>query len=394
MELFRSDRFAWVGTALLAVSPVNVLYSHEIREYGLWVVALLVSSALFLRAIRRSKLGDWVLYAFTLGLSLYVFPASIFVAFAHAMFAISSQRCWRSRIHAVVAITAACVLFTPWLVVILNSEDQISKGMNVIIHAGTTPLDVLKNVTSLLTVNNLDLDINFYGRKFLKLFIIVVVCYSVVTIKSRKDNSWRFVWFLGVCSALPFVLPDLIWTGARSSQVRYFLPFFIALDLALAALICTKCFGDQSIGLARRVWQAGFALIIAARICSCFASLESTTWWTKYSIRSVEVAKVVNSTAEPLLVSDDYLVWSLALAEYLDPTTAVAISPSCYLCTQRYHPLPDLTVLANAARPVFLLGTSDSLQAQVNAAIADKPDPTVRTIRIFEGSANDLKLHY
>ncbi len=34
MELFRSSRVAWVGTAILAVSPVNVLYSHEMREYS------------------------------------------------------------------------------------------------------------------------------------------------------------------------------------------------------------------------------------------------------------------------------------------------------------------------------------------------------------------------
>lgn len=44
--------------ALIAVSPFHVLYAQEAREYSLWTVTILLSSAALLRAMRvKTKLS-------------------------------------------------------------------------------------------------------------------------------------------------------------------------------------------------------------------------------------------------------------------------------------------------------------------------------------------------
>jgi len=51
-ELFASRSVSLIATALLAVSPFFILYAYQAREYGLLSSAILLSSVLFLRAVR------------------------------------------------------------------------------------------------------------------------------------------------------------------------------------------------------------------------------------------------------------------------------------------------------------------------------------------------------
>jgi uncharacterized membrane protein len=52
-ELFGDVLVAWCFCALVAVSPFHVEYAQQAREYSLWALTSLLSSALLLRALRR-----------------------------------------------------------------------------------------------------------------------------------------------------------------------------------------------------------------------------------------------------------------------------------------------------------------------------------------------------
>ncbi|NET91136.1 MAG: hypothetical protein F6K45_24105, partial [Kamptonema sp. SIO1D9] len=54
-ELFNSQLIAWIAIILFAVSPVHVLYAQEAREYSLWTVTILLTSATLLRAKRKKS---------------------------------------------------------------------------------------------------------------------------------------------------------------------------------------------------------------------------------------------------------------------------------------------------------------------------------------------------
>lgn len=53
-ELAATRRAALLAVLLLCVSPLMILYSQEAREYALWALTLLLSSAALLRALRLS----------------------------------------------------------------------------------------------------------------------------------------------------------------------------------------------------------------------------------------------------------------------------------------------------------------------------------------------------
>src|SRR5690606_15494177 len=65
-ELFFEDEnrrlIALVALALLALSPFHVLYAQEVREYSIWTVAIFVSCALLLRALRLGERKWWIAY--------------------------------------------------------------------------------------------------------------------------------------------------------------------------------------------------------------------------------------------------------------------------------------------------------------------------------------------
>lgn len=79
-ELFKAS--AWVSEvaiALMAISPIHLVYAQEAREYILWIVTVLLCSASLLRALRLEskdqvlRILNWEMYAVTLVLSLYRF---------------------------------------------------------------------------------------------------------------------------------------------------------------------------------------------------------------------------------------------------------------------------------------------------------------------------------
>jgi len=73
LELFESPIVGWVAIALMAVSPLEIFLAQEARQYGLWMVTILVSSAALLKTLRQETFWNWAIYAFTLAVGLYTF---------------------------------------------------------------------------------------------------------------------------------------------------------------------------------------------------------------------------------------------------------------------------------------------------------------------------------
>ncbi len=89
-----SERLANVtgqyAIALLAVSPFQLLYAQEAREYALLTITTMLSSVLLLRAMRLRGVPNWGLYCLSLILGLYTNPFTVLVALGHGAY--SSRR--------------------------------------------------------------------------------------------------------------------------------------------------------------------------------------------------------------------------------------------------------------------------------------------------------------
>ena len=91
-ELFRSKWVSWTALALTAISPVHVVYAQEARQYSLWIVTILLSSAILLRAIRQKNKINWFIYAATVALGLYTHLFFGLVAIGQGIYVILTER--------------------------------------------------------------------------------------------------------------------------------------------------------------------------------------------------------------------------------------------------------------------------------------------------------------
>jgi uncharacterized membrane protein YsdA (DUF1294 family) len=259
------------------------------------------------------------------------------------------------------------------------------------------PLDVLRTFVSLIRLDMLDLNGAHRRACFIATVpIVAVIGYALYAMRrSSAQVSRLFVWCTLACTALPFVLLDLMSGGQRTTATRYFIPLFLAIDLSLAALISVKVLSAQSRMAEKRLWLIAFSLIFGVRIASCAMSAQAQTWWTKFNMRSIDVAAALNSASHPLLISNDYIVWALALGEYADPSIDVALNPRCYLCAAPNVGRVDLTILSRqpSIDTVFLFGLSEPLQREVKGVMAARPQAlTYRCIDIRDNCRNDLSL--
>ena len=86
LELFESALAGWLGVAILAVSPFQLLYAQEARPNSLWAATILLSSAALFRAMRVQTKVSWLLYFVAATASLYTYLFSGFVAIAHVLY--------------------------------------------------------------------------------------------------------------------------------------------------------------------------------------------------------------------------------------------------------------------------------------------------------------------
>jgi uncharacterized membrane protein len=400
VELFGSRAAGWAGAALVASAPIDVLYSQEAREYSLWLVCIMVSSALFIRAIRANSLPAWGLYSGALGLSLYVFPLSIFVSAAHAAVALCARTSLRTRGLALGAMAAGLLLFAPWLLVIVSKIADINaSNPAAIVDPAATRWQTLTKAVSLIRLDVIDL--NGAQRSLVlaaTLPIIALLGFAVYDLRRWRTADGRFfVWALLGCAALPFIGLDLLLGGHRTETARYFTPLFLALDLALAALVASRFAGGNR-PRAHAVWAGIFGLVFALRIASCAMSAQAASWWNSYNIHSREIAAQINAAHRPLVMSDDYVVWPLMLSEYLDPRIEVALRPRCYQCKLPSAGSPPLTDLArgDAPRDIFLIAPSPQLQAVIQAQSERLKPARVRVncIRVRSSCPGGIELWY
>lgn len=121
-KLFASSQISWVAIALTAVSPVQVLFAQEAREYSLWTVTILLMSAAFLQAIQQKTALSWGVYVIAIILGLYSFLFSGLVMLSHGVYILIIERFRLNKtvVSYLVASLIGILAFTPWMVYIIT----------------------------------------------------------------------------------------------------------------------------------------------------------------------------------------------------------------------------------------------------------------------------------
>ncbi|MBD0385455.1 MAG: glycosyltransferase family 39 protein [Nostoc sp. C3-bin3] len=309
-----------VAIALMAISPIHLVYAQEAQEYILWLVTILLSSASLLRAMRLElqnkdelikvrKRPDlfaiWSIYAITLAISFYTFIWSGFVAFAHGIYVILTAKFQLTETVRtyLLASVVAFLAFMPWITVVIGdffhfliSADKTEAKPNL--------LPVFPFLLMQLSRIFFDIDLstnNHFNYLIIPIFL-VLVGYSIVFLcLTTNYKVWFFVITLIVVPALPLIL--LNPGSIQPFTEAYFIPSYLGIQVAVAYLLATQIYNGS---VSRRsIWHVIMALVIICGLISSRVSSQAETWWNKgMSYGNPQVAQIINQANRPLLISD------------------------------------------------------------------------------------------
>ncbi|NJR25317.1 MAG: hypothetical protein HC786_25790 [Richelia sp. CSU_2_1] len=386
LELFNSQLTGWLAVALLAVSPFNVVYAQEARQYSLWTAIVLLSSASLLRAIRLNTPLSWGLYAVTLAANFYTFLLSILIAAGHGfyMLVIEKFKFTKTFVSYLIASALGAIAFCPWVFIVISNWSRVQHTTNWKETARPSAIAQLWKLFRGWTRQPgrpfFDLNVSpqdWIGvratQSLFTLICLILVAYSLYFLyKTTQKRSWLFVFTLIGGTGIGLTLQDLILKGqdgSSSTIPRYLIPCYLGFQIAVAHLLTNKITQHDSVKSKERwLWNGVLALIISGGILSSAVSSESKIWWNKGGVEYLEynlsAARLINQSKNPLLISDCDS-WGLLFSSHLlDPKVKMLVKPYCFSCSLKTQQdfQPNLSKEAAGFSDIFLFPRpSDSL---------------------------------
>ena len=314
-ELFASPLTGWVAMALIAISPLHLLYAQEARPFSLWIVTILLSSAALLRAMRLKTKLSWSVYAATLVLGFYTYLLSGLVAIGHGIYIIVNEKFrFTNQVKAyLLSSGTGTIFFIPWIIAVLSGFSEVSETTDWSKEKVHLPALMRTWILNLSRVF-FDLNESFLNRNLLiYIFIIFLVGYAVYFLcRQTPKQVWLFVLTLIGVTAVALALPDVISSGKRSAVIRYLIPSYLGMQIAIAYLLATNISAFSIKNWHRSFWQIAMVVLLSMGVVSCAVSSPSESWWNRYrQTYFPEIAKVIKQVERPVVLAHWYNLLSL-----------------------------------------------------------------------------------
>ncbi len=304
---------AW-ALALFAVSPFQVLYAQEAREYSLWTITILLASATLLRARRVGSFGSWALYTFTLVAAWHSHTLTALLVLIHAAYLLIVRAPRRQWLAFAGAVVVSLLLFVPWAITIIKAKEQLQNNTNWINDDPYTKWELMRRFFRGIATSFVDLHPVLWTPDLFDVLpiawpvSILVVIAVAFTCRRAGRSAGAFVLCSMLIPTLAMLVPDLIFGGRRSTPLRYHLPMYVALQMAVAYAIAALASNDSTPGASRlRRWCGVFlgVLLLMGGVISCWMSADEIYWWNKgrqdWLLASMDVLR---SAEHPLLISN------------------------------------------------------------------------------------------
>lgn len=385
-ELFKSSLVGWVAIALIAVSPLHILYAQQAREYSLWMVTILLSSAALLQAMRLKTQLSWGIYATTLTLGFYTYPFSVLLTIGHTIYVITVERFRLSKTFVAYLLTSifGIIAFVPWLLVIITNLTAI--------HNGTAWLEgkVSRLFLSKMWGVNLsrifwDVPVNYdapFERQlgydnfwtYLLLILVILIGYSLYFLcRTTPKQVWLFLVLLIGVTSLALMLPDLISGGQRSSVNRYLIPSYLGIQIAISYLFATKINAISFNTWQYRLWQFAMIILISSGIFSNWFISQAETWWDRSTnYYDAQVAHIINQAERPLFVTDTSPMFVFSLMHRLEPKVKFKLN----------YQVSNISEISDSFSDIFLYGATPYAEKMLRYRL--KKYPNYKTLLVFK----------
>ena len=355
MELFASPLTGCIAVCLASLSPFLEVYAKQAREYSLWELLTICSSAALLRTVKQPRLGHAVFLLISLVMNAYTFLFGVFSTITAWIYVTLRERTLRSK--SVVVISCVCILalasFTPWLLQIYLHRDRINEAnawsaqpiplvyliAKIALNLGSTFYDLpLMNIKATITA--------------IPLFLLIAAGIWWFS-RNAERGAKLFVASLVLPPLLFLLVPDLLTHTHRSSITRYLTPIYLALQLLIAAylahMITTKRLA--LIGICSAVLLLGYEARATTR------QMYADIWWDNQTAWPVpQIAAEFRSRPVTLVNEGDWnTLFSLLPALnvnsrlLLGDVSLDAIKPGMYVLSP-----PDAWRIAAAGRGITL----------------------------------------
>lgn len=320
MELFAQRRTAWMGVAIAAVSPFNVEYAQQAREYWLWMVLTVIASALLLSALRRGGTLGWVAYGAAMALGLYTHIFFGLVGAAHVAY-VAGIALRREPVKIgpfLAALVTAVLVALPWYVVL---------GAYTL-HSGTHPFPAQNVLASayawIVALGTPFVDLEFLSVRYFLVVLAVIALEAAAVVAMIRRAPFAQWWFVVTLGASALTLQ--IGNSGLTDMPRYLVPTILALQIAVAWLLGTPFEGTGKV----RVLAAGAIPVLVGLLLFDLADdairAGRAVWWTNvYGEPLVPIARRIDSGERHALVIGQTADWEalIDLAAALNPADRV-----------------------------------------------------------------------
>lgn len=328
LPVVEKNTASWLGVALLATSPYQLIYAQESRPYGLWIATILFSTTCLIRAIRLRTVNSWLLYSLGLTLGLYTQLLTFLVIIAHGIFvAIKTGLYWSKLIKSYLLATGlSLVALIPWGVTIYFNLGSAAQA--IAWRRDDNPgslvsrfLRFSSNLAGSMTRQFVDFNLgNDSPRSQLLAFalvmlaIIALVIYSLSVVFRELGDQGKLILCLALVPWLIVVLIDILTQNNRASVSRYLMPCWLSLQIAVAYLFAHKLSSIHP-GIQANsfkfiptkfawFWQLSLGLILCLGLLSYGTMINTVVWWShRLNYNNPQIAAIVNQSDRPLILS-------------------------------------------------------------------------------------------
>jgi uncharacterized membrane protein len=385
---------ALCAAALVAISPVQLLFAQEARMYALWALLMITAGAALLRAIRRNSWGSWLGFGLAASASLYTHFLAAIPLGGYALYTIVLY--WRDRPlirRFFSTISLATLSFGPWVWVFLmrqvvEQEDGSEKPFSL--------SEAAKNWFSLFRRMFIDLNTTLQDSlpDALLLISISLFCAAIVAIalfrlqRETPIRTWLFVGLL--IMGLPIGLFGQSLHGVLPS--RYMLPSYVGVQLAIGYLLGSRLNWHGPLRH-RWIWPSSLVLLVLIGVISNSTHAQAASWWNKsFSECNLAIADRINQSPHPLILSDgtggpffDHALSNIiSVARIVKPETMFQIGMEAQPMTDGRSETIDFAAGDFSDR--FVLTPSNNLRRSLAAKYGDRLEPLAKLTHPYRES--------
>jgi uncharacterized membrane protein len=328
LPVAKKNTASWIGVALLATSPYQLIYAQESRPYGLWVATILFSTTCLMRATRLGTVNSWLLYSLGLMLGLYTQLLTFLLIITHSVFvALKTGLRWGKLSKSyLLATSLSLVTFIPWAITLYLNIVPAAQAISTRLDNNPSSLvsrflRFSSNLAGSVTRQFVDFNLGHNSPRsqllafsLVMLSIIALVIYSLSVVFRELGDQGKLILCLALVPWLMVILIDILTQNNRASVSRYLMPCWLSLQIAVAYLFAHKLNSIHP-GIQANsfkfiptkfawFWQLSLSLILGLGLLSYGTMINTVVWWShRLNYNNPQIAAVVNQSDRPLILS-------------------------------------------------------------------------------------------